>query len=344
MKKLNFIIKNVKLKTGIDVMVHSVDMKYILADEPIILPNKSDFLQVYASKEQNRTFFKFRYNENDYMGSLSGADKVAENYAYLILSLIENYNVEPLQVTKSEMIKKIVSGEASIHEVESFTEENEVIFNNFFCLAISQDKAKIGETLNYLNKNKRTNYDLITAYDDKTIAYIKLEPDNENKIQAEKFALSLYSEIYRDLGEKVVIGVGTNKSRLIKANTSFNEAIIALKMNSFLYNNSSVHSYTNFMLIRLLEDLPKYRLKEITANMLDEEGEALFADEEMLRTASVLMENNLNISEASRALYMHRNTLTYRLDKIEKVTNLNIRNFHDAVTFRILSIIKKIAD
>ena len=98
------------------------------------------------------------------------------------------------------------------------------------------------------------------------------------------------------------------------------------------------------MLIRLLEDLPKYRLKEITANILDEEGEALFADEEMLRTASVLMENNLNISEASRALYMHRNTLTYRLDKIEKVTNLNIRNFHDAVTFRILSIIKKIAD
>ena len=68
----------------------------------------------------------------------------------------------------------------------------------------------------------------------------------------------------------------------------------------------------------------------------------IFEDEEMLETAEAFLQSSLNISETSRNLYMHRNTLLYRLDKIEKATGLNIRLFSDAVSFRVLSILYKL--
>jgi carbohydrate diacid regulator len=68
----------------------------------------------------------------------------------------------------------------------------------------------------------------------------------------------------------------------------------------------------------------------------------VFEDEEMLETAEVFLQSSLNVSETSRNLYMHRNTLLYRLDKIEKSTGLNIRLFSDAVSFRVLTVLHKL--
>jgi carbohydrate diacid regulator len=89
----------------------------------------------------------------------------------------------------------------------------------------------------------------------------------------------------------------------------------------------------------MLEDLPKYKLNENLAILLDAGAKEIFTDEEMLNTAEEFLENSLNVSETSRKLYLHRNTLTYRLDKIEKATGLNIRKFSDAVTFRLITIL-----
>jgi carbohydrate diacid regulator len=76
--------------------------------------------------------------------------------------------------------------------------------------------------------------------------------------------------------------------------------------------------------------------------LMDAEAKVLFADEDMINTAEEFLENSLNVSETSRKLFMHRNTLTYRLDKIEKMTGLNIRKFSDAVTFRYITILNKL--
>ena len=68
----------------------------------------------------------------------------------------------------------------------------------------------------------------------------------------------------------------------------------------------------------------------------------VFDDTEIAETAEAFLESSLNVSEASRTLFMHRNTLMYRLDKIERITGLNIRKFSDAVTFRILSVLHRL--
>lgn len=92
----------------------------------------------------------------------------------------------------------------------------------------------------------------------------------------------------------------------------------------------------------MLEDVPESRLKDYLEQLQIGNAAEVFEDEDMLGTAEEFLENSLNISETSRNLYMHRNTLMYRLDKIERITGLNIRKFSDAVSFRVITILYKL--
>ena len=92
----------------------------------------------------------------------------------------------------------------------------------------------------------------------------------------------------------------------------------------------------------MLEDIPEGKLGDYLSVLLDKEAKELLRDEEMVNTAEEFLENSLNVSETSRNLFMHRNTLMYRLDKIERVMGLNLRKFSDAVTFRIITILFKL--
>ena len=74
---------------------------------------------------------------------------------------------------------------------------------------------------------------------------------------------------------------------------------------------------------------------------MDVDDKEIFTDKEMTDTAEEFLDSSLNVSETARKLYLHRNTLIYRLDKIEKETGLNIRKFSDAITFRLITILLK---
>ena len=115
-----------------------------------------------------------------------------------------------------------------------------------------------------------------------------------------------------------------------------------MRMSSLFNSKGSVHCYRDFILIKMLEDIPEGKLGEYLSILLEDESRELLKDEDMVNTAEEFLENSLNVSETSRNLYMHRNTLMYRLDKIERVTGLNLRKFSDAVTFRIITILNKL--
>ena len=127
---------------------------------------------------------------------------------------------------------------------------------------------------------------------------------------------------------------------------------IGLHQNGILKNGSMDYTYgvmmqmldiyLVFMLVKMLEEVPKSHLAEFMDDVTEEEIREVFDDEEMLQTAEKFLSSSLNVSETSRNLYMHRNTLLYRLDKIEKATGLNIRLFPHAVTFRILTVLYKL--
>ena len=102
---------------------------------------------------------------------------------------------------------------------------------------------------------------------------------------------------------------------------------------------SMVHSYKEYILMKMIDDIDVDTLKGYLRVLVDAGAREILSDDDMMSTAEEFLNNSLNISETARILYMHRNTLMYRLDKIERSMGLNIRKFTDAVTFRIVMLL-----
>ena len=145
-----------------------------------------------------------------------------------------------------------------------------------------------------------------------------------------------------ELGVDVVVGVGSTVKKLRDASLSYAQASSALRYAYVFEDKGSVHTYREYMLVKMLEDASESKLVQYLSELTDEGSKEILEDEEMVTTAEEFLRCSLNVSETSRNLYMHRNTLLYRLDKIEKATGLNIRLFPDAVSFRVLTILYKL--
>ncbi len=140
----------------------------------------------------------------------------------------------------------------------------------------------------------------------------------------------------------VLVGVGPTVRSLKDISASYSQADNTLRYADVFEIPGQVHSYREVILVKMIEDIPEMRLAQYLSEITDEHCNEVFEDEEMLGTAEAFLQSSLNVSETSRNLYMHRNTLLYRLDKIEKATGLNIRQFSDAVSFRVLTVLYRL--
>lgn len=156
-----------------------------------------------------------------------------------------------------------------------------------------------------------------------------------------EFAQFLNQSLYEEMGIRACIGVG-GEAEFSSVSASYAQAMSALRMSALFRERGEVHSYREYLLVRMIESVPRETLEEFARRFFPAGAEEIFEDEVMAQTAEEFLRSNLNVSEASRNLYMHRNTLLYRLDKIENVTGLNLRKFSDAVTFRMLTILRKL--
>ena len=143
-------------------------------------------------------------------------------------------------------------------------------------------------------------------------------------------------------GSITPVGVGSTVKEVKDASISYAQAYNALRYADTFAARGRVHSYREFVLVKMVEELSAIKQEEYRGELMDASAQEVFEDEELLATAEEFLLSDLNVSETSRNLYMHRNTLSYRLDKIEKATGLNIRHFSDAVSFRLLSVLYKI--
>ena len=121
---------------------------------------------------------------------------------------------------------------------------------------------------------------------------------------------------------------------------AYKEAQIALEVGKVFESEKSIISYENLGIGRLIYQLPLPLCKMFIKEIFDGRSPDEF-DEETLQTINKFFENNLNVSETSRQLYIHRNTLVYRLDKLQKSTGLDLRVFEDAITFKIALMVVK---
>lgn len=182
--------------------------------------------------------------------------------------------------------------------------------------------------------------DFITAVDEKNIIIVKEVKPNESYKELEQTAYIVLDTLNTEAMSKVHIAYGTIVNSIKEVSRSYKEAKMALDVGKIFYSDRNVVAYSNLGIGRLIYQLPiplcKMFIKEIFGGKSPDDF-----DEETLSTINKFFENSLNVSETSRQLFIHRNTLVYRLDKIQKSTGLDLRIFEDAITFKIALMVVK---
>ena len=182
--------------------------------------------------------------------------------------------------------------------------------------------------------------DFITAVDEKDIILVKELAEEDTYDSLEKTAQVIVDMLNTEAMARVHVAYGTIINDIKEVSRSYKEAKMALDVGKIFYGDKNVMAYSNLGIGRLIYQLPmplcKMFIKEIFAEQTPNDF-----DEETLTTINKFFENNLNVSETSRQLYIHRNTLVYRLDKLQKSTGLDLRVFEDAITFQIALMVVK---
>lgn len=184
------------------------------------------------------------------------------------------------------------------------------------------------------------NKDFITAVDENNVIVVKELSDSDVNKELEKVARSLNAYLTKEGIKEVRIAYGTIVHELKEVSRSYKEAKMALDVGKIFFDDRDIIAYSELGIGRLIYQLPiplcKMFIREIFGGKSPDEF-----DEETLTTIYKFFENSLNVSETSRQLFIHRNTLVYRLDKLQKSTGLDLRVFEDAITFKIALMVVK---
>lgn len=176
--------------------------------------------------------------------------------------------------------------------------------------------------------------DYITAVDERNVVLVKAMEAGEGYEEVEQTAQVIVDMMNTEAMMNVKVGYGTIVNELKDLSKSFKEAKMALEVGRIFYAEKRVNAYNTLGIGRLIYQLPVNLCKIFIEEIFGGRTAADF-DEETLTTIYKFFDNNLNVSETARQLFVHRNTLVYRIEKLEKATGLDVRTFDDALTFKI---------
>ncbi len=182
--------------------------------------------------------------------------------------------------------------------------------------------------------------DFVTAVDEKNIIVVKEVAENEGYEELGKTAEVIVGMLSSDGEGEVHVAYGTIVNEIKEVSRSYKEARMALDVGKIFFEDRNIIAYSTLGIGRLIYQLPIPLCKMFIREIFDGKSPDDF-DEETLTTINKFFENSLNVSETSRQLYIHRNTLVYRLDKLQKSTGLDLRVFEDAITFKIALMVVK---
>lgn len=185
--------------------------------------------------------------------------------------------------------------------------------------------------------------DFVVNINETDIALVKEVRTNIESRDLEKLARSIADSLGTEYYTHTLVGIGTAVTGIKDLARSFKEAQVALEVGKVFDTEKTIVSYENLGIARLIYQLPT-TLCDMFLKEVFKRGSIESLDHETLFTIQKFFENNLNVSETSRKLFVHRNTLVYRLEKIRKLTGLDLREFDDAIVFKVALMVKKYLD
>ena len=304
--------------------------------------SSSDILGFAASPAdsqvvQENQFFKV-YDENrlEYVLVVSGGSEdtymIGQMAAFQIQNLLVAYKE---RFDKDNFIKNLLLDNLLLVDIYNRAKKLHIDVETkrvVFILETGQGKDYTAlENVKNIFQGKKG--DFITAVDEKSIIVVKEVNPGDGYAEMQKIAESILQAV-REKDELVHIAYGTIVKELKEVSRSYKEARMALDVGKIFFDEKEIIAYSSLGIGRLIYQLPiplcKMFIKEIFENKSPDDF-----DEETITTINKFFENSLNVSETSRQLYIHRNTLVYRLDKLQKSTGLDLRVFEDAITFKI---------
>lgn len=277
---------------------------------------------------------------------VEGTDSLAEKYASVLavsLSSIKQYYDEKYDrgnFIKNVMLDNILPGDIYLkgRELHFNNDSIRVVFLIRFAVPVEISVFDMIQSL-FPDKNK----DFVVNINETDIAIIKDISVNIDNKDLKKLARSVIDSLEPEIAGHAVVGIGTQVKGIKDLAKSFKEAQVALEVGKVFDTEKVIVSYENLGIARLIYQLPS-TLCEMFLREVFKRGSIESLDHETLFTIQKFFENNLNVSETSRKLFVHRNTLVYRLEKIRKLTGLDLRVFDDAIVFKVALMVKKYLD
>ena len=335
----NFIM-GIKENTGVDISAFLPDGQLIFGECTLLDLTTNQIGQ--TSVVDGYTVFPFKYKNKDYFGAIKGQGQTQNVCVYLVREIATNTAANDSTLSREEFCSAVLFGEANYSQVERYVKKYGIKNSPSFVLVLSTTEGAAGEVKNLLKNFSMDTADLVMEIDPTKIALVKFVMDeNVDYHSMTEYAEFLQQSIFEETGAPIKIFIGGMAKTLQQLNYSFEQAMACCKMAETLGSNANVYSFKEFIFVKIIQDLPKHKLVEYLELLTDDVAKEVFSDKDMISTAEEFLESSLNVSETARKLYLHRNTLIYRLDKIEKETGLNIRKFSDAITFRLITVLYK---
>ncbi len=354
-------ITNLKLKKSLeeikkiieyDIILYSGTGKYITStcqEDSIIDENVTEFLNEHELEEyliwDGDLYIKSMIEEEiEYILVLLGADiedlKLARMAACQLKNLVVSENDRN---DRSNFIQNILLGNMLGEEVIRRAKKLHIENRDRVVVLVDTGRNSNDIALELVkNLSDRKSLDYVVAIDQHTIAMIKdvmdVEPDRRPEV-LEQLAKNLVDNIQTEAMIRTRAAYSSTVRAVTDLARAFREAKLANEVGKIFYAQKDVVFYGKLGIGRLIyqipEDLCRIFIQEVFGDQIPE----ILEDEEAMSTISRFLENNLNISETARQLYVHRNTLVYRLERIEKAIGLDIRSFDDAMTFKIATMV-----
>lgn len=279
----------------------------------------------------------------EYAVFVEGTDENARKHADVIavaLSSIKQHYDE--KYDRSNFIKNVILD--NILPGDIYVKSRELRFNNDATRVVLLIRCKENPDISvydiiqnfFPDKSK----DFVININENDVALVKEVRPNIDSKDLEKLARSICDTLNTEFYLSAVVGIGTAVIGVKDIARSFKEAQVALEVGKVFDTEKVIVNYENLGIARLIYQLPT-TLCDMFLKEVFKRGSIQSLDQETLFTIQRFFENNLNVSETSRKLFVHRNTLVYRLEKIKKLTGLDLREFDDAIVFKVALMVNK---
>jgi carbohydrate diacid regulator len=282
--------------------------------------------------------------QTEYVVFVAGEDEVARSYcSMLAVALNSIKQLYDEKYDKTTFIKNIIMDNILIGDI--YAKSKELHFENEIPRAVmvihtAEKDERLMETIRSMYPDEQKSF--VIAIDDRVTALVTETDGHIGATELLVWAAEIEKAAEARPG-KMTIGIGTVANNLMELANAYKEAQVAIEVGKVFDTEKTIVHYEHLGIARLIYQLPT-TLCQIFLREVFKKGSIDDLDQETLLTIQKFFENNLNVSETSRKLFVHRNTLVYRLEKIKKIIGLDLREFDHAIVFKVALMVKKYLD